>query len=73
MDRALFHYFGREATPEERRHNLGQVGMAGWCWYAWTLLKESEGDNVGEWAYIYYRHAKTYLKKTLALYAGEES
>lgn len=73
MDRALFHYFGREATPEERRHNLGQVGMAGWCWYAWTLLKESEGDNVGEWAYIYYRHAKTYLKKALALYAGEES
>lgn len=71
MDRALFHYFGREATPEERRHNLGQVGMAGWCWYAWSLLKESEGDNVGEWAYIYYHHAKTYLKKALALYEGE--
>lgn len=71
MDRALFHYFGREATPEERRHNLGQVGMAGWCWYAWSLLKESEGDNVGEWAFIYYRHAKTYLKKALALYEGE--
>ena len=72
MDRALLHYFGREATPEERRHNLGQVGMAGWCWYAWSLLKESEGDSVGEWAYIYYRYAKTYLKKALALYAGNE-
>ena len=42
--------------------------MAGWCWYAWSLLKESEGDNVGEWAYIYYRHAKTYLKKAIELY-----
>ena len=68
MRSALNHYFGRTPTEAEWRHNLGQVGMAGWCWYAWSLLKESEGDNVGEWAYIYYRHAKTYLKKALDLY-----
>ena len=68
MMRALTHYFGRTPTETEWRHNLGQVGMAGWCWYAWSLLKESEGDNVGEWAYIYYRYAKTYLKKALELY-----
>lgn len=68
MTQALAHYFGRIPTEAEWRHNLGQVGMAGWCWYAWSLLKESEGDNVGEWAYIYYRYAKTYLKKALELY-----
>ncbi len=72
MLRALTSYFDRTPTDVEWRHNLGQVGMAGWCWYAWSLLKESEGDNVGEWAYIYYRHAKTYLKKALDLYEAAD-
>ena len=68
MRRALEHYFGRPPTEAEWRHNLAQVGMAGWCWYAWALLKETEGDSVGEWAYIYYRYGKTYLRKALELY-----
>ena len=68
MRRALAHYFGRTPTEGEWRHNLGQVGMAGWCWYAWSLLKGAEGESVGEWSHIYYRHAKTYLKKALGLY-----
>ena len=68
MRRALTHYFGRTPTDAEWRHNLGQVGMAGWCWYAWALLKEAEGENVGEWSHIYYRYGKTYLKKALKLY-----
>lgn len=72
MRRALSYYFGRTPTEAEWRHNLGHVGMAGWCWYAWSLLKESEGGNVGEWAYLYYRYAKTYLRKSLELYAASE-
>lgn len=68
MMRALTHYFGHTPAEAEWRHSLGQVGVAGWYWYAWSLLKESESDNVGEWAYIYYRYAKTYLKKALELY-----
>lgn len=68
MERALHHYFGRTPTPEEIRHNLGQVGMAGWCWYIWSLLKDAEGEDVGEWAYTYYRYGKTYLKRALELY-----
>lgn len=68
MRRALFHYFGRIPTDAEWRHNLGQVGMAGWCWYTWALLKEVEGENVGEWSHIYYRYGKTYLKRALDLY-----
>lgn len=68
MRLALTYYFGRTPTEEEWRHNLGHVGMAGWCWYAWSLLKEIEGGDVGEWAYIYHRYAKTYLKTALTLY-----
>lgn len=72
MRRALRHYFGREATEAEWRHNLGQVGMAGWCWYAWSLLKIAEGDDPGEWTYIYYRAGRTYLRKALELYRTVE-
>ncbi len=71
MHQALSCYFGRKPTAAEWRHNLAQVGMAGWCWYAWSLLKEAEGENVGEWAYIYYRYGKTYLKQALQLYAED--
>lgn len=66
--RALEHYFGRTPTPEELRHDLAFVAFAGWCWYVWSLVKESEGDNVGEWLYIYYKYAKEYLDKALAMY-----
>ena len=68
MRRALTYYFGRTPTNAEWRHNLGLVGMAGWCWYAWSLLKISEGDDPGEWTYIYYRAGRTYLRKALELY-----
>ena len=68
---ALEDYFGRKPTLEELRHNLAHVQLAGWCWYLWSLLKEAEGDYVGEWLYTYYRYADTYLDKTIALYEGE--
>ena len=67
-DRALAHYFGRTPTSEERRHNFAYVGLAGWCWYVWSLQKESEGDYVGEWLYTYYKYAKEYLPRALSLY-----
>lgn len=69
--RALNSYFGREATFEEVRHNFAFVALAGWCWYVWSLLKEREGDFVGEWLYIYYRYAKNYMDKVLGWYDKE--
>ena len=66
--RALAYYFGREPSAAERRHNFAFVALAGWCWYAWSLLKEAEGDMVGEWLYVYYRYAKDYLDKVLDWY-----
>lgn len=67
-EQTLAAYFGRVPTPEELRHNLAYVALAGWCWYVWSLLKEAEGDVVGEWLYIYYRYAKDYLDPVLAMY-----
>lgn len=68
MRRALAFYFDREPTEREWAHNLGQVGMASWCWYAWCLLKQVEGEEAGEWSHIYYRAGRKYLKKALELY-----
>ena len=68
MHAALTAYFDREPTTGELRHNLAHVVLAGWCWYLWALLKEAEGDNVGEWLYIYFSYADKYLDRALALY-----
>lgn len=71
IESALTAYFGRTPTLSERRHNLAHIQLAGWCWYLWSLLKEAEGDFVGEWLYIYYRYADRYLDSTIALYEQE--
>lgn len=71
MSSALEAYFGRKPTPDEHRHNLAHVVLAGWCWYIWALLKEAEGDNVGEWLYIYYSSAERNLDRVHALYEME--
>ena len=42
--------------------------FAGWCWYVWALVKEAEGDDVGEWLYTYYSHATRTLDVLLASY-----
>lgn len=65
---ALKAYLGREATPEEHRHYWAYVVFAGWCWYVWALAKEAQGDNTGEWLYIYYSYAKKYVDQVLGWY-----
>lgn len=67
-DEALAFYLGRTPSPVERRHWWASVVLAGWCWYVWSLLKEAEGDDVGEWLFIYYRHAADYVDALLADY-----
>lgn len=71
-DAALVAYFGRPPTIEELRHNFAHVALAGWCWYLWSLLKEAEGDFVGEWLYIYHRYAVSYLDRALLMYREGE-
>lgn len=69
-DQALEAYFGRTPTEVERRHFWSYVVFAGWCWYVWALLKESEGDDIGQWLFIYYRHAAEHVDDLLAQYQG---
>ena len=70
---ALGEYLGHAPEPGEVRHCLAHVQLAGWCWYLWSLLKEAEGDFVGEWLYTYYRYAEAYLDRVLALYEDAEA
>lgn len=67
-DEALGFYFGRTPTDRERRHFWSYVVLAGWCWYVWALVKAAEGDDVGEWLLIYYRHAANYVDALLESY-----
>ena len=47
--------------------------FAGWCWYVWALVKEAEGDDVGEWLFIYYSHAVRNTDSLLAQYEAARS
>lgn len=61
-------YFEREPTELEKRHYLAYVAIAGYYWFVWALYKESVGEVVGEYLYIWYKYAKTYSEKALNLY-----
>lgn len=67
-DALLSLYFDGDVSNEITRHCYASVAFAGWCWYLWSLYKESQGESVGEWLYIYYRYAKKYLRKASDLY-----
>lgn len=66
----LAFYYGRTPTDREFYHHIAVVVFAGWCWYIWALVKEAEGDNVGEWLFIYYRYAINYIDMALDWYRG---
>lgn len=68
-DHVLSLYFGRELTDEERRHCVAYVALAAYYWFIWALYKESKGDPVGEWLYLWYRYMKVYSSDALDMYA----
>jgi thiamine kinase-like enzyme len=63
-------YFGREMTDIEKRHYLGYVAISSYYWFVWAIYKESVGDNIGEYTYLWYKYAKTYGKIALELYGN---
>ena len=63
-------YFGRTPTDAEMRHCLAYVALAAYYWFVWALYKESTGDPVGEWLYLWYRTAKAYSALALGLYGA---
>lgn len=66
--RVFDEYFGRQTTPEELRHCLAYVALASYYWFVWALYKESSGDPVGEWLYLWHRYAKQYSALALERY-----
>ena len=65
-------YFGRTPAKEELRHCLAYVAISGYYWFVWALYKESEGDSVGEWLYLWYRYAKDFSRVAVSLYEDED-
>ena len=70
---ALEFYLGHTPSEAEERHFFAYEVFAGWCWYVWALVKEAEGDDVGEWLYTYYSHATRTLDSLLAAYEAASS
>jgi CTP:phosphocholine cytidylyltransferase-like protein/thiamine kinase-like enzyme len=68
IELALSYYLGRTPTKAELRHLWATIVQCGWCWYVWSLVKESDGENVGEWLYIYYQYAADNVDRVLASY-----
>ena len=67
-DNLISYYCDEVPSKLEIAHFYASTSFAGWCWYVWSLYKESQGESVGEWLYIYYQYAKRYLGKALELY-----
>lgn len=66
--RAVDAYFGRAASDAELLHCLGCAAIVGYYWYVWAMYKESRGNAMGEWAYRWYRAAKTFSAWSLKRY-----
>lgn len=65
-------YFGRKVTRLEYRHYIAYIAISGYYWFIWALYKESIGNIVGEYLYIWYKFAQKYSELALALYAKEK-
>lgn len=66
--RVLSMYFEREPSKAELRHCLAYVGLCSFYWFVWALYKESQGETVGEWLYLWYKGAKHFGLYALRLY-----
>jgi CTP:phosphocholine cytidylyltransferase-like protein/thiamine kinase-like enzyme len=65
--RVLSLYFKREPTGKELRHCLAYVGLCSFYWFVWALYKESKGETVGEWLYLWYKGVKRFGSYALNL------
>ena len=68
VDRVLFIYFGHEPDPIEKRHFYAWIAITGFFYMHWTMFKEASGQKIGYLKPLWYRFARDYSKKALALY-----
>ena len=65
-------YFQRKPTDAELAHCVAYVSLSSFYWFVWAILQDYNGKTTGEYLYHWYKYAKTYAKKALKLYEGEE-
>ena len=71
VDRILFTYYHRKPTEQAKRHFYAYIGITGFFYLHWTMLKQSKGQVVGELKDKWYHYAKTFSVLALRMY-GEE-
>ena len=64
-------YFGRPPTRAELRHYTAYISLAAYYWWVWALFKDVRGQDVGAWTHRWYRYAKDFGVKALALYEAD--
>lgn len=68
VDKILEAYFGRPATPTERRHWIAYVAIHDWYYFCWCLYKESINEDTREWMLYFDSRLKavfSYLRPLL--------
>ncbi len=73
VDRVLFVYFGHEPDLVEKRHFYAWIAITGFFYMHWTMFKEASGQKIGYLKPQWYRFARDYSLKALALYEEVES
>ena len=66
-DNILEMYFQRPLTNQEYAHCVCFIALAAYYWYIWAIYKQATGDSIDEWLLKFYRYAKQYTKKALAI------
>lgn len=66
-DEIISLYFGRTPSFEELRHAYGVFALCGWYWTAWSLFKDTLGED-GFFMLPSWRALNTYLPLALSMY-----
>ncbi len=73
IDRIIFTYLCKEPTKCQKRHFYAYIGLTGWFYLHWVMLKESKGQKVGYLKDYWYNYALDYSNIALKMYEGDES
>lgn len=69
-DRILSIYIGRDPEEGERRHYYGIIALCAWYWFAWSLFKDTLGED-GFFMLPSWEALNRYLPLALSMYEGE--
>ena len=67
-ERLLTSYYGRELTPLEHRHAMGQAILTAFYWFNWGLFKGSVGDDDGFFFLPSYHYLVEHIDNVIKSY-----